>query len=195
MRAIIDPTGQQSKYFFFYFYGIIFTNKAKVTDGVQIVMVMNHSIRFEFLTQLMTWKEEYYKLRVDSFATYPYSCCICLLEFSLFFTLKTIKIPVVKCDSYTRMFLQRSASEPPRKLLVSLHWFSLLSVDSHRLNMKQHERHIGTSVAGQLNFVFIFSLLYKALRSTRIASFVHKIGLQKLAWEPGNEGYTDDLSC
>ena len=27
------------------------------------------------------------------------------------------------------------------------------------LNMKQHERYIGNSVAGQLNFVFIFSLL------------------------------------
>ena len=62
---------------------------AQVTDSVQIVMAMNPSIRFEFLIQLMTWKEEYYKLRVDSFATYPYSCRICLLEFSLYFSLKT----------------------------------------------------------------------------------------------------------
>ena len=77
---------------------------AQVTDSVQIVMAMNPSIRFEFLIQLMTWKEEYYKLRVDSFATYPYSCRICLLEFSLYFSLKTYATAIR--DSDTRMFLQ-----------------------------------------------------------------------------------------
>ena len=51
MQAIIEPTGTQSKYFFFYFLGIL-TNKAQVTDGVQIVMTRNHkssAIRFEFM--------------------------------------------------------------------------------------------------------------------------------------------------
>ena len=45
-----------------------------------------------------------YIYRVDSFATYAYSCLICPLEFLIVFKLKNNKkIPAGKWDSYTRM--------------------------------------------------------------------------------------------
>ena len=45
-----------------------------------------------------------YIYRVDSFATYAYSCLIARWNFSLFLSLKTKKkIPAGKWDSYTRM--------------------------------------------------------------------------------------------
>ena len=41
---------------------------------------------------------------VDSFATYAYSCRICLLQFFIVFKAKNKKkFLVCKCDSYTRM--------------------------------------------------------------------------------------------
>ena len=43
-------------------------------------------------------------LRVDSFATYAYSCRFCPLDFFIVFKPKNSKkIPVGICDSYTRM--------------------------------------------------------------------------------------------
>ena len=45
-----------------------------------------------------------YKLWLDSFAAYPYSCRIRRLEFLIVFKLQTVmkKCPVGKCDDYTR---------------------------------------------------------------------------------------------
>ena len=45
-----------------------------------------------------------FKCRAKLFGTYTYSCCICLLEFFVNFKPKNDKkIPLGKCDSFTRM--------------------------------------------------------------------------------------------
>ena len=45
-----------------------------------------------------------YKLWLDSFVAYPYSCRISPLEFLIVFKLQTViqKCPAGKCDEYTR---------------------------------------------------------------------------------------------
>ena len=49
-------------------------------------------------------------LWVDLFAAYMYSCHICLLEYLIVFKAKNnLKIPVGKCDGYTRMLQMNSA--------------------------------------------------------------------------------------